>query len=205
MDVHGFFYNPNIHPYQEFQRRLTALQEYAPAVSLPLQVDGRYEVEEFLRLVVFREEQRCRCLLWSAACELRQLAAKQGNFDAFSATLLYSRFQKHEVIREIGEQIGQEVGVPFYYADFRPGWQEGISESKRLGLYRQNYCGCIYSEKERFYKAEPSTKLLIYYVQTSIRHCLSHRRRSGRSRSHDRARPGVNPPGRLSRLRLSGQ
>jgi predicted adenine nucleotide alpha hydrolase (AANH) superfamily ATPase len=154
MDIHGFFYNPNIHPYQEFQRRLTALQEYAPAVSLPLQIDGRYDMEEFLRLVVFREDQRCR-FCYGLRLQAAALAAKQGNFDAFTATLLYSRFQKHEVIREIGEQIGQEVGVPFYYADFRSGWQEGISESKRLGMYRQNYCGCIYSEKERFYKAQP--------------------------------------------------
>jgi epoxyqueuosine reductase len=156
-NVHGFFYNPNIHPYQEFRRRLGTLEEFAPVASLPLQVDGRYAVEEFLRLVVFREEQRCR-FCYGMRLQAAAIAAKQGNFDAFSATLLYSRFQKHELIREIGEQIGREVGVPFYYADFRPGWQEGINESKRLGLYRQNYCGCIYSEKERFHKAEPLPK-----------------------------------------------
>jgi epoxyqueuosine reductase len=154
MEVHGFFYNPNIHPYREFQRRLTTLQDYAPTVSLPLQVEEHYDLEQFLRLVVFREAERCR-FCYGMRLQATALAAKQGNFDAFTATLLYSRFQKHEVIREIGEQIGQEVGVPFFYADFRPGWQEGINESKRLGLYRQNYCGCIYSEKERFYKAKP--------------------------------------------------
>jgi hypothetical protein len=60
MEVHGFYYNPNIHPYQEFRRRLTAVQEYAPAVALPLQVDGSYDLEKFLRLVVFREEECCR-------------------------------------------------------------------------------------------------------------------------------------------------
>ncbi len=154
VDVHGFFYNPNIQPYQEFQRRLAALEDFAFMVSLPLLVDRRYDMEEFLRLVVFREEQRCR-FCYGLRLQAAAHTAKQGNFDAFTATLLYSRFQKHDLIREIGQQIGQEVGVPFYYADFRPGWQEGIDESKRLGLYRQNYCGCIYSEKERFYKAEP--------------------------------------------------
>jgi predicted adenine nucleotide alpha hydrolase (AANH) superfamily ATPase len=153
MEVHGFFYNPNIHPYQEFRRRLTAVQEYAPAVALPLQVDGGYDLEKFLRLVVFREEDRCRHC-YTLRLQAAALAAKQAHCDAFSATLLYSRFQKHDLIRELGEQIGQEAGVPFYYADFRPGWQEGIDESRRLGLYRQNYCGCIYSEKERFSKAD---------------------------------------------------
>ena len=153
MNVHGFFYNPNIHPYQEFQHRLTALQVYAPTVSLPLQVDGRYEMEEFLRLVVFREEQRCRCC-YGMRLQAAAIVAKQGNFDAFTATLLYSRFQNHEAIKEIGEQIGHEVGIPFYYMDFRPGWQEGVNESKNLGLYRQKYCGCIYSEKERYCKAK---------------------------------------------------
>ena len=151
MEVHGFFYNPNIHPYQEFQRRLTAVQDFAPTVSLPLQVKQGYEMEEFLRLVVYREAERCR-FCYGLRLKAAALAAKQGSFDAFTATLLYSRFQKHEIIQEIGEQIGQEVGVPFYYVDFRPGWQEGVNESKRLGLYRQNYCGCIYSEKERFCK-----------------------------------------------------
>ncbi|HSO71846.1 MAG TPA: epoxyqueuosine reductase QueH [Thermodesulfobacteriota bacterium] len=153
MEVHGFFYNPNIHPYQEFQRRLMTLEEFAPTVSLPLLVHKAYEMEEFLRLVVFRETERCR-FCYAMRLKAAALAAKEGNFEAFTATLLYSRFQKHEAIKEIGQQIGREVGVPFYYSDFRPGWQEGIGESKRLGLYRQKYCGCIYSEKERFCKGK---------------------------------------------------
>jgi predicted adenine nucleotide alpha hydrolase (AANH) superfamily ATPase len=153
IEVYGFFYNPNIHPYQEFQRRLMTLQGFASTVSLPLQVTGAYEMEEFLRLVVFRETERCR-FCYAMRLKAAALAAKEGNFEAFSTTLLYSRFQKHEAIKEIGQQIGREVGVPFYYSDFRPGWQEGVDESKRLGLYRQKYCGCIYSEKERFYKGK---------------------------------------------------
>ncbi|MBM4286994.1 MAG: epoxyqueuosine reductase QueH [Deltaproteobacteria bacterium] len=153
LEVHGFFYNPNIHPYQEFKRRLATLEDYAAGQSLPLRVDRRYDLEEFLRQVVYREEQRCR-FCYALRLRAAAIAARQDNCDAFSATLLYSRFQKHDLIRELGEQIGQEVGVPFYYADFRLGWQEGVDESRRLGLYRQNYCGCIYSEKERFCKAD---------------------------------------------------
>ena len=59
------------------------------------------------------------------------------------------------IIRQIGESAGRAVGVPFLYRDFRAGWREGVEESKRLGLYRQQYCGCIYSEKERFFRTAP--------------------------------------------------
>src|SRR5690606_38547410 len=78
------------------------------------------------------------------------LVARRGRFDAFTTTLLYSRHQNHDLIREIGEAAASKAGVPFLYRDFRPGWKEGIEESKRLELYRQQYCGCIYSEKERY-------------------------------------------------------
>ena len=54
------------------------------------------------------------------------------------------------MLRSLGESRGESIGVPFYYADFRKGWKEGIAESKRIGLYPQKYCGCIYSEKERY-------------------------------------------------------
>jgi hypothetical protein len=78
--------------------------------------------------------------------------AKRGKFDYFTTTLLYSKFQKHDEIKSIGEAVAKDVGVKFYYYDFRDGWKEGIEESKRLGMYRQQYCGCIYSEKERYFK-----------------------------------------------------
>lgn len=151
MKVAGFFYNPNIQPYQEFQHRLAAVQDYAATVSLPLLVNRDYDLEEFLRMVVYRETDRCR-FCYALRLKATALAAKEGNFSAFTATLLYSRFQNHEAIKEIGEQIGHEVGIPFYYLDFRPGWQEGVEESRRLGMYRQKYCGCVYSEKERYCK-----------------------------------------------------
>ena len=78
------------------------------------------------------------------------IVAKKGNFDYFTTTLLYSKFQKHEMIKEIGESLAKEYGVNFYYEDFRQYWQEGIELSKARKMYRQQYCGCIYSEKERY-------------------------------------------------------
>jgi hypothetical protein len=65
--------------------------------------------------------------------------------------LLYSKFQKHTLIQSIGEAVGKSIGIPFLYRDFREGWKEGIEKSKQLNLYRQQYCGCIYSEKDRYY------------------------------------------------------
>lgn len=151
-EVRGFFYNPNIHPYQEFARRAAALKDYAAQTGMPVIWDETYDLEGFLRLVVFRETERCRFCY-----QLRLMAAARvargGNFDAFTSTLLYSKFQNHELIRELGEAAGREVGIPFHYEDFRAGWQYGIQKSRELGLYRQAYCGCIYSERDRFLPA----------------------------------------------------
>ena len=77
--------------------------------------------------------------------------AAENGFDAFTSSLLYSRYQNHELIRKTGEELGQHYGIDFLYDDYRVGWQEGIRVSKEMGLYRQQYCGCIYSEKDRYY------------------------------------------------------
>jgi predicted adenine nucleotide alpha hydrolase (AANH) superfamily ATPase len=78
--------------------------------------------------------------------------AKQHDLDAFTSTLLYSRYQNHELIRQIAGEEAQKQGVFFLYRDFREGWLEGIRVSKEQGMYRQSYCGCIYSEKDRYYR-----------------------------------------------------
>ena len=76
--------------------------------------------------------------------------AQEIGADAFTTTLLYSKYQKHNLIRQIGERIAEAYTIPFYYKDFRLGWQQGIEMSKEMELYRQPYCGCIYSEQERY-------------------------------------------------------
>ncbi len=150
-DIQGLFYNPNIHPYSEYRRRLDTLVTYAEATEMNLIPADEYNMEEFLRNVVFREQERCRYCYYS---RLKYTAhvARRGKFDRLTTTLLYSKFQDHELIKELGGSIGRELGVPFLPADFREGWKEGIEESKKLGMYRQQYCGCIYSEKERYYR-----------------------------------------------------
>jgi predicted adenine nucleotide alpha hydrolase (AANH) superfamily ATPase len=146
----GFFYNPNIHPYQEYLRRKETIESYAQRAGLKMIYrKNEYDLEEFLRSVVYREHERCR---YCYHCRLEATAkmAKKGKFDAFTTTLLYSKHQNHSLIKEIGDNLAKQFSVPFYYEDFRKGWQEGIQESKAMGLYRQQYCGCIYSEKERY-------------------------------------------------------
>jgi len=82
--------------------------------------------------------------------------ARRGKFDYFTTTLLYSKFQKHDTISTLCKDLSRNKGVKFYYHDFREGWKIGIEESKNLGIYRQQYCGCIFSEFER-YKNELKT------------------------------------------------
>jgi len=148
-EVMGFFYNPNIHPYQEYRQRLGAVREYETLADVKIVYRDSYDMEEFLRRVVFRESDRCR-VCYHLRLEATARTARRGKFDAFTSTLLHSRHQDHELIREIGDAVGKAQGVFFLYRDFRDGWREGIKESHRLGLYRQQYCGCIYSEKERY-------------------------------------------------------
>jgi epoxyqueuosine reductase len=150
-DLTGFFYNPNIHPYLEYKRRLDTLKDYARDEGVPVLYDDTYPMETFLRRVINDEANRCR---YCYAMRLHQAAemAQKGEFEGFTTTLLYSKYQKHEWIRAAGEEAAAEYGVPFIYYDFRDGWSEGVEKSRQLGLYRQPYCGCIYSEKERYFK-----------------------------------------------------
>jgi predicted adenine nucleotide alpha hydrolase (AANH) superfamily ATPase len=149
-DVMGFFYGSNIHPYTECLKRRKTLSDYAETIDLRLIISEAYDLEPFLRNVVYREKERC-LFCYQERLRSTALMAKRGKFDAFSTTLLYSKFQQHETIRSIGHSVGQDVGISFLYQDFRTGWKEGVERSKQLKMYRQQYCGCIYSEKERYF------------------------------------------------------
>jgi four helix bundle protein len=148
----GYFFNPNIHPFQEYQKRLDALKQYSERVGLKVIYRDEYLLEEFLKNVSHRVEERCQ-YCYSVRLETTACEAKKQSFDGFSTTLLQSTHQNHALIKETGERLAREMGIPFYYEDFRQGWRKGMEVSKAMGLYRQQYCGCIYSEKERFMKS----------------------------------------------------
>jgi len=152
MDVMGFFYPHNIHPYRESVKRRDTLDTYASSIGLRVIFARGYDLQGFIRNVVYREIDRCEYCYHDRLASTAS-TAKRGRFDCFTSSLLYSKFQRHDRIKAIGESVGRSVGIPFYYHDFRVGWKEGIETSKRLKMYRQQYCGCIYSEKERYYPA----------------------------------------------------
>jgi predicted adenine nucleotide alpha hydrolase (AANH) superfamily ATPase len=148
-EVRGLFFNPNIQPYTEYLRRREAVEQLATAVDLPVIYMDGYPLDEFLRRIVFREDHRCRiCYQWRLETAAR--VAKRGHYDRMTTTLLFSKHQQHQWISEIAEHEAAAKGTRFLYEDFRKGWQEGRQRSIDLGLYRQTYCGCIYSERDRY-------------------------------------------------------
>ena len=80
------------------------------------------------------------------------LDAKENEYDAFSTTLLVSPYQNHEALKELGEKLAEEYGIEFVYRDFRIGFREGQTKARELELYMQKYCGCVFSEEERYDK-----------------------------------------------------
>lgn len=147
--VTGLFYNPNIHPLTEYAKRRDGCLEVAERLGVTVIVkDDEYDPKAWFRDVAQRETNRCfHC--YARRLERTAAIARKGGFDGFSTTLLYSRHQKHEVIAGLGRDMATKA-TPFVYHDFRQGWSEGIETSKAWGVYRQQYCGCLYSENERY-------------------------------------------------------
>jgi len=148
--VTGFFYNPNIHPLVEYLKRREGAARTADRLGIPVIFkDDEYDPAVYLRETAFREANRCfHC--YRLRLERTLSIARRGRFDFFSSTLLYSKMQKHEVIRDLGRDLAGSGNTGFLYRDFRTGWKEGIATSKDWGIYRQQYCGCIHSEFERY-------------------------------------------------------
>lgn len=150
--ITGFFYNPNIHPYKEFTKRLETSKEFAAKSGIELLIDDSYTLEEFLTSAL---KSSCRCS-YCYEVRLKRTAryAKEQGYDCFSTSLLVSPYQKHEMITNLAQKVAEEEQIPFFYVDFREGWSEGVQISKELELYRQPYCGCIFSEKERYHRPQ---------------------------------------------------
>jgi predicted adenine nucleotide alpha hydrolase (AANH) superfamily ATPase len=155
--VTGFWYNPNVHPWQEHERRREGAEQVARAAGLPMVWHAAYEMVPFLRQVVGQEQfgQRCQICYRLRLGRTAQAAAQEG-FDAFTTTLLISPHQDQEAIRRIGEEVGKSEDVEFFFENFRRGWSQGQRAAREHGIYRQQYCGCIYSEWERY--GQPSQK-----------------------------------------------
>ncbi len=155
--VEGYFYNPNIHPYREFKARLDSYRQMAAAEDLPVQVEEDYGLDVFMRELqdkdpgVYQPKSPERC----QSCYRLRLAqaakaCRQAGLGVFSTTLLVSPYQQHDLIKEAGEAAAAAEGVTFLYRDFRPDFRLGQQKARALNLYMQGYCGCVFSEYERY-------------------------------------------------------
>ncbi len=150
--VKGFFYNPNIHPASEYMLRKDSAKKLSESIDFDIVFFRDFQFEDFYRKISFHEEDN-RCLLcWKLRLsETAEYAVKNG-FDGFTTTLLISHYQDHDRIKDIAKQAANKYSILFVYEDFRSGFKESHRISKEMGLYHQKYCGCIYSERERYKK-----------------------------------------------------
>ncbi len=147
----GFWYNPNIHPFLEYQKRLEAVKLWAKKEKVRIIYKDEYDLKGFLRRVVYRESKRCY-LCYHLRLRQTAIFARKGKFDYFGSTLIISPHQDQKLLRELMETLSKEYGVKPYLRKIEEEWRKSRELSKKMGLYHQKYCGCIYSEAERYQK-----------------------------------------------------
>ena len=144
-----FWYNPNIHPYTEYRSRLKTLAGYAAKENIKLKMIDEYGLRTFLKEVPDDLSARCKKCYRIRLEETAAAAAREG-YASFSTSLLVSPYQDHDAIKRIGEETAAKYGINFFYRDFRPFFREGQAQARAGGMYMQKYCGCIFSEEERY-------------------------------------------------------
>lgn len=154
-DIEVFFYNPNIYPFEEYERRIEEQARLVSEMGLGYKViRPNYDSNEFFNAVKGYEKlgegsERChKCfrLRLERACQY----AKEHGFDFFTTTLTISPLKNAAVLNEIGEALAKEYDMPFLNSDFKKkeGYKHSIELSHQYNLYRQNYCGCVFSKRE---------------------------------------------------------
>lgn len=147
-----FWYNPNIHPYMEYKARRDCLKSYAKEVGAEAVFIEDYGLDEFCKNVVSDISSRCVNYCYRKRLTETVRYAAQHGYTSFTTTLLVSPYQKHDELKAICEELAALSGVEFLYRDFRPGFRAGQEKARAAGLYMQKYCGCIFSEEERYAK-----------------------------------------------------
>jgi len=157
IDVRGLWFNPNIHPYTEYTERLESLKKLQKLWSFDVAYIDRYPLGEFLKAVLDQGENRC-AVCYAIRLDKTAETAKKMALDGFTTSLLVSPYQKFAIINKVGNEAARRHGIMFYSEDFRKGWHISKGLSTELGLYKQKYCGCIFSEMERFQKKEKRSR-----------------------------------------------
>ena len=147
-----YWFNPNIHPYMEYKARRDCLKEYTKSIGVNAIFEENYGLKEFCKNVINDLENRCVNYCYRVRLEQTAKFAKENGYDTVTTTLLYSIYQKHDFIKENMEQLSKEFEIDFLYRDFRVGFWEGHQKAHDIGLYMQKYCGCIFSEEDRYNK-----------------------------------------------------
>ena len=143
-----YWYNPNIHPYKEYEARRDCLIEYTKTINVECIVEDEYGLDEFCKNVANNLNSRCVDYCYPVRLRKTFEYAKEHGYDAVTTTLLYSIYQKHDFIKKLCEDLSKEFGIEFLYRDFRYGFWEGHEKAKEAGLYMQKYCGCVFSEAQ---------------------------------------------------------
>ncbi|MCD6370046.1 MAG: epoxyqueuosine reductase QueH [Thermoplasmata archaeon] len=154
-DITVFWYNPNIQPYREYLRRLRTFREYTQKIGVKVIEDLSYPLEDWLykASILSRKSNVLRCRFCYADRLFKTAKkAKDLGMDAFTTTLLLAPYQKHEMVKEIGGSIASRVGIKFYYEDMRKWFDESEKMARNAGIYRQGYCGCVFSEADRYWR-----------------------------------------------------
>ena len=146
-----FWYNPNIHPYKEYEARRDCLKQYTKSMGVECIVEDEYGLDDFCKNVSNKLDTRCVDYCYPIRIRKTFEYAKENEYDAVTTSLLYSIYQKHDYIKFLCEKYSKEFEIEFLYRDFRTGFWEGHNKAKELGLYMQKYCGCVFSEEDRYY------------------------------------------------------
>lgn len=147
----SYFYNPNIHPWKEYEARFDSWRMLCNEKNVEAIGEKDYPLEGWLAAVSREPANRCS-FCYQSRLQATAKKAKELGFAAITTTLLISPYQNHELICDLARKAAETFGLEFYYYDFRQFFRQGQNKAKELGLYRQKYCGCIYSEKERYLK-----------------------------------------------------
>ncbi|MDD4211870.1 MAG: epoxyqueuosine reductase QueH [Bacilli bacterium] len=149
-DITIFYYNPNIYPEEEYLKRK---EEFAKLGKYPL-IEGPYTPDSFYEDILGMEElpegsHRC-FTCYRIRLEETAKVAIQGGFDYFTTTLSISPYKNSDKLNEIGQELAKEYGVPFVYSNFKKndGYKKSIALCREMGIYRQHYCGCVFSYED---------------------------------------------------------
>ena len=148
-----YWFNPNIHPYTEYKLRRDCLKEYTKSINVKSIFEENYGLDNFCRGVVNRLDTRCQDYCYPVRLAQTAKYAKENGYTHFTTTLLVSPYQKHDAIIEVAKQMAKKYNIEFLYRDFRVGFKVGQAKARELGLYMQKYCGCIFSEEDRYLSA----------------------------------------------------